>query len=135
MEIANAVVLITGAAQRVGRAVALDLAARGAHVAFSYYAAHEPWQETLAAIAQAGHPGFAMQADLTQPAQARALVQATLSRFGRIDVLINNASVWLKQPALEIDEATWEAEMALNAKAPFILSQAVAPPMMRQGGG
>jgi NAD(P)-dependent dehydrogenase (short-subunit alcohol dehydrogenase family) len=135
MEIANAVVLITGAAQRVGRAVALDLAARGAHVAFSYYAAHEPWQETLAAIAQAGRPGFAMQADLTQPAQARALVQATLSRFGRIDVLINNASVWLKQPALEIEEAAWEAEMALNAKAPFILSQAVAPPMLRQGGG
>jgi NAD(P)-dependent dehydrogenase (short-subunit alcohol dehydrogenase family) len=135
MEIANKVVLITGAAQRVGRAVALDLAAHGAHIAFSYYAEHEPWRETLTAIEQAGCQGFAMQADLTQPAQARALAEAARARFGRIDVLINNASVWLKQPALEIDEAGWDAEMALNAKAPFILSQAVAPDMIRQGQG
>jgi NAD(P)-dependent dehydrogenase (short-subunit alcohol dehydrogenase family) len=135
MEIADAVVLITGAAQRVGRAVALDLAARGAHVAFSYYAEREPWRETLAEIKRAGRRGVAMQADLTQSAQARALVQTALDHFGRIDVLINNASIWLKQPALEIDEGTWEAEMALNAKAPFILSQAVAPHMMRQGHG
>jgi len=135
MEIEGSVVLITGAAQRVGRAVALDLAARGAHIAFSYYAEHEPWRDTAAAIECAGARSLAMAADVTKASDRRALVQATLQRFGHIDVLINNASIWLKQPALEIDEAAWDAEMNLNAKAPFMMAQAVAPHMIQRGQG
>jgi len=135
MELKGAVVLITGAAQRVGRAVALDLAAQGAHVAFSYYAEGEPWRDTAAAIERAGARCLAVPADVTRSGDRRALVQATLQSFGQIDILINNASIWLKQPALEIDEAAWDAEMALNAKAPFMMAQAVAPHMIRQGHG
>ena len=135
MEVEGAVVLITGAAQRVGRAVALDLAAQGAHVAFSYYAEHEPWRDTVAAIERAGVRSLAVLADVTRSSDRRALVQATLQSFGRVDVLINNASIWLKQPALEIDEVAWDAEMNLNAKAPFMMAQAVAPHMIHQGRG
>lgn len=135
MEIAGAVVLITGAAQRVGRAVALDLAAHGAHVAFSYYLDTEPWRDTAEAIERCGVRSFAMQADVTRADHVRALAQAALDHFGRVDVLINNASVWLKKPALEITEAEWDAEMDLNAKAPFMLAQAVAPHMIAQGRG
>ncbi|MCS7055462.1 MAG: SDR family oxidoreductase [Thermoflexales bacterium] len=135
MEIAGAVVLITGAAQRVGRAVALDLAARGAHIAFSYYLASEPWRDTADAIARLGVRSLAMQADVTRAADVRALAQATLQHFGRVDVLINNASIWLRKPALEISEAEWDAELNLNAKAPFMMAQAVAPHMIAQGRG
>lgn len=135
MEISDLVILITGAAQRVGRAVALDLAAHGAHIAFSYYADHEPWRETVAEIESRGAHAFAMRADVTRMGDVRALCQATLGRFGRVDVLVNNASIWLKKPALEITEAEWDAEMDVNAKAPFMLAQAVAPHMQSRGRG
>lgn len=135
MEIAGSVVLITGAAQRVGRAVALDLAEYGAHIAFSYYLESEPWRATAEAIERLGARSFAMQADVTKADQVRALAQAVLQRFGRVDVLINNASIWLKKPALEIGEAEWDAEMSLNAKAPFMMAQAIAPHMIAQGRG
>ncbi len=135
MEIAGSVVLITGAAQRVGRAVALDLAEHGAHIAFSYYLESEPWRATAEAIERLGVRSFAMQADVTKADQVRALAQAVLQRFGRVDVLINNASIWLKKPALEIGEAEWDAEMNLNAKAPFMMAQAIAPHMIAQGRG
>ncbi len=134
MLISDCVVLITGAAQRVGRAVALDLASRGACVFFSYYAEHEPWRETLEALRRHA-PAEAQQADVTQREQAVALVEAAVARFGRLDVLINNASIWRQSPALEIGEADWDAEMNVNAKAPFLMSQAAARHMLRQGAG
>lgn len=135
MEIRDCVVLITGAAQRVGRAVALDLAAHGARVAFSYYTEDEPWQETLAALRARSGDAFAMRADVTRLDEARALVAATVEHFGRVDVLINNASIWLHRPALELHESEWDATLAVNAKAPFFLAQAVAPHMLQHGRG
>lgn len=135
MEIKQSVVLITGAAQRVGHAVALSLAEHGAHIAFSYYSDSEPWRGALNQIHQCGVAGFALQADVTVGRQVTALVESTIQRFGRVDVLINNASVWLKKPALEITEREWDAEMDLNARAPFMMAQAVAPHMQAQGRG
>lgn len=135
MEIKDAVVLITGAAQRVGRAVALNLASHGAHIAFSYYADSEPWRDTKAQIEAAGVQAFATQADVTRHDDIKSLVHQVVHRFGRVDVLINNASVWLKQPALEITERDWDTEMTLNVKAPFLMAQAVAPHMQHAGRG
>lgn len=135
MDIADCVVLITGAAQRVGRAVALDLAARGAQVAFSYYTEDEPWAQTLAELRAHTPTALALRADVTRLDDVNALVSTTVAHFGRVDVLINNASIWVKQPALELSEAVWEATMAVNAKAPFFLAQAVAPHMLRRGRG
>jgi NAD(P)-dependent dehydrogenase (short-subunit alcohol dehydrogenase family) len=135
MDIKDSVVLITGAAQRVGRAVALNLASHGAHIAFSYYAEDEPWRETLAELKRKGVQAFTMQADVSKAADIGALTNATFDHMGRVDVLINNASVWLKKPALDITEAEWDLEMALNAKAPFLMAQSVAPHMQKQGQG
>ncbi len=135
MEIKDSVVLITGAAQRVGRAVALNLAQHGAHIAFSYYEDGEPWREAKSHIEQTGVRAFAMQADVTRSSDIRALAEAALREFGRVDVLINNASVWLKKPALEISESEFDLEMTLNTKAPFLMAQAIAPSMTQQGRG
>ena len=135
MNIKDSVVLITGAAQRVGRAVALNLAQHGAHIAFSYYAESEPWREAKRDIEATDSRAFAMQADVSRSADIRALADAALREFGHIDVLINNASVWLKKPALNITEAEFDLEMTLNTKAPFMMAQVVAPIMMKQGQG
>lgn len=135
MDVNHAVVLITGAAQRVGRAVALELARRGAQIAFSYYTDDEPWQDAVRDLEQAGARALACRADVTRPDDARMLVAAALRAFGRVDVLINNASIWLKKPALEISEGEWDTEMDVNAKGPFLMAQAVAPHMLAQGSG
>lgn len=135
MEIKDSVILITGAAQRVGRAVANDLAARGAHIAFTYFAADEPWQATMTELQGHGVRAWAMQTDVTQAAQVRALIAKTIQEFGRIDVLINNASIWLKDPFLKISEQAWDAALAVNTKGPFLVSQTVAPHMLAQGNG
>ena len=135
MQIYDSVVLITGAAQRVGRSVALDLAAQGAHIAFSYFAEEEPWAQTLRDLEGHGVRACAMQADVTRVDQVRALVEYTIKSLGRIDILINNASVWLKKPILEITEQEWDSAMAINTKGPFLISQCVARHMQGMGKG
>ena len=135
MDIKNSVVLITGAAQRVGRAVALNLAAHGAHIAFSYLDEAEPRAQTQQEIQAHGVRCFAQQANVVRSAEVQALVAATVRALGRVDILINNASIWLKKPVLEITEAEWDAALNVNTKGPFLMSQAVAPHMLQQGQG
>jgi 3-oxoacyl-[acyl-carrier protein] reductase/pteridine reductase len=135
MELNNAVILITGAAVRVGRSVALHLAAQGAHISFSYYLDNEPWQQTKAEIEALGVGAMATQTEMRAAGEVRALVSATIERFGRIDVLINNASVWLKAPFLDISEDDWDLSLAVNLKGPFLAAQAVAPAMLEAGQG
>jgi NAD(P)-dependent dehydrogenase (short-subunit alcohol dehydrogenase family) len=135
MDIKDSVILITGAAQRVGRAVSISLASHGANIAFSYYADDEPWQETIKDIAAHGVHVFAQKVDVTRAASVQVLIQNVLAEFGHIDVLINNASVWLKKPVLQITEAEWDIEMDVNLKGPFLMAQAVAPIMQACGKG
>lgn len=135
MNLQNSVILITGAAMRVGREIALHLASRGAHVAFSYYLPDEPWSQTQTDIQAYGVRSLAVQLDVRDAAQVKQLVAATVQTFGRIDVLINNASVWLKAPLLEISEADWDLALDVNLKGPFLCAQAVAPIMLKQNSG
>lgn len=135
MQIEDSVVLITGAAMRVGRQVALYLAERGAHISFSYYLETEPWQETLSEIKALGVKAMAMPVEIRDSAQIKQFVQKTVEYFGKIDVVINSASIWLKAPFLEITEADWDLAMDVNLKGPFLMAQAVAPHMLKQGNG
>jgi NAD(P)-dependent dehydrogenase (short-subunit alcohol dehydrogenase family) len=135
MQIKDSLILITGAATRVGREVALTLAERGAHIAFTYYADDEPWRETCAEIEALGVRCLAGQVEVRDSAQVRAFVNKTLAEFGQIDALINNASVWLKSPFLEISEADWDMAMDVNLKGPFLCAQAIAPIMLKQERG
>lgn len=135
MKIENSVVLITGAAVRVGRTAALYLAERGARIAFSYYLDDEPWQETLREIEAFGNSALAVQAEMKSAASIQNLIDLTMEKYGRIDVLINNASVWLKAPFEEITEAEWDLAMDVNLKGPFLASQKVSPIMRAQDQG
>jgi NAD(P)-dependent dehydrogenase (short-subunit alcohol dehydrogenase family) len=135
MQIQNSVILITGAATRVGREIALYFARRGAHISFSYYLPDEPWQDTQGEIEACGVRCLANRVEVRDREAVQALVKTTHEAFGKIDVLINNASVWLKTPFLEISESEWDLSLDVNLKGPFLCSQAVAPVMLAQGQG
>jgi NAD(P)-dependent dehydrogenase (short-subunit alcohol dehydrogenase family) len=135
MKIENSVILITGAAMRVGRTVALELAKKGALIAFSYYLEEEPWHETMQEIESLSGGCLAIQTEIRSAVDVQKLVQQTIDYFGRVDVLINNASVWLKAPMLEITEEEWDLSIDVNLKGPFLASQAVAPHMLENGQG
>jgi NAD(P)-dependent dehydrogenase (short-subunit alcohol dehydrogenase family) len=135
MKVKDSVILITGAAARVGREVALYFAEKGANISFSYYLEDEPWRETQREIEAFGVKCLATQVEVRQKSQIDALVSATLDAFGKIDVLFNNASIWLKKPFQEISEAEWDLALDVNLKGPFLCSQAVAPSMLKNGGG
>lgn len=135
MEIKDSVVMITGGAIRVGRRIALYLAEKGAHISFSYYGPDEDWAQTQQEIEALGVKAMATQLDVQNTAQVKQWVANTQQKFGRIDVLVNSASVWLKAPFLEISEKQFDMALAINLKGPFMCSQAVAPIMLQQGGG
>ncbi len=135
MKIKDSVVLITGAAVRVGRTAARTLAEKGANIAFSYYLDDEPWQEAVSEIEALGVKALAVQTEVRSAESVQNLVDATIKKFGRIDVLLNNASVWLRSPFLEITEQEWDLAMDVNLKGPFLASQKAAPHMTEQGSG
>jgi len=135
MNLKDKVVMITGGAIRVGRQIALYMAEKGAHVSFSWYGENEDWEKTRQEIADLGVQVMATRLDIRQTGKIREWVAETHRHFGRVDVLINSASVWLKAPFLEISEAAYDAALDINLKGPFMCAQAVAPIMLAQGGG
>lgn len=135
MEIRSKVALITGAAMRVGRVIALSLAEKGARVAFTYLSDDEPWRKTLAEIEAKGVQGLALPLDVRRVEQPGQCVAEVVERFGRLDILVNSASVWLRSPFLEISYEAWQAALAINLTGPFLCAQAVAPQMLRQQAG
>jgi NAD(P)-dependent dehydrogenase (short-subunit alcohol dehydrogenase family) len=131
----NSVALVTGAAARVGRVIALTLANNGFHVAFTYLNDDEPWLNTLLELRQCGVKALAIPMDVTEPGRPQSCINTVVTEFGRLDVLVNNASVWLRSPFLEITEDAWQTALSINLTGPFLCSQAAAPHMLRQESG
>jgi NAD(P)-dependent dehydrogenase (short-subunit alcohol dehydrogenase family) len=129
------VVLVTGAAKRVGRAIALLAAERGADVAIHYGRSATEASEVVEAVRAMGRRSVAIAADLEQAAEIRRLAQTTLETLGRVDALINNAAIFPRTPFLEMTEEEWDRTLATNLKAPTLLAQAVAPHMQERGSG
>lgn len=128
------VALVTGGAVRVGRVICLALAGRGVHVAFTYLPG-EPAEQTAAEIVALGAQTLALPLDVREPGAPARVVEQVVDRFGRLDILVNNASVWLRAPFLEITPEAWQLALDVNLTGPFLLSQAAAPPMLRQQSG
>jgi NAD(P)-dependent dehydrogenase (short-subunit alcohol dehydrogenase family) len=134
MDLTNKVALITGG-KRIGRVVAESLAARGADVALGYAKSREDADATAASVDAAGRRTAVIQADLTNPDACRALVSGTVAALGRLDVLVNMASVYVKRPLADLTPAEWDAPMQVDLRAAFLCAQAAAPHMRAQGGG
>jgi NAD(P)-dependent dehydrogenase (short-subunit alcohol dehydrogenase family) len=126
MELDDKVALVTGAAHRVGKAIALALAAEGAHIVLHYGSSAEAAHQTAGEIARLGVEVFPFQADLADPAQIAVLFDAVQIRFGRLDVLVNSASSFEHRPFDEITSEDWDRVMAVNLRAPFLCSQQAA---------
>lgn len=134
-ELTDRSVLITGGARRIGAAISRHLHAAGMNLSLHYHQSAVAAQ-ALAAELNAQRPASVhlLTADLRQTAELAALVQHSLDHWGRLDVLINNASSFYPTPLLQATEAQWDDLLASNLKAPFFLAQAAAPELRRQRG-
>jgi len=130
---AGRTVLVTGGARRLGRAVALDLAAAGWQVAVHYRGSAAEAQQTVAECARHA-PSDCFAADLADEAQVRALLPAVAQRFGRVDAVVNNASRFEHDDARTFTSASLAAHMATNTIAPVLLAQALAGHVEQRSG-
>ncbi|MEV6196606.1 glucose 1-dehydrogenase [Streptomyces sp. NPDC051920] len=136
MRLAGRTALVTGATSNIGRAIAEAYAAQGAHVVVSGRSA-ERGEEVVAGIRARGGRADFVQADLDGGAAASQTLaeQATRALGGRIDILVNNAGIYPADSTEATDEKTFDQVYAVNVKAPFFLTAAVAPAMAEAGGG
>ncbi len=129
------VALVTGAGKRLGRAVALRLAAEGSDVAIHYGKSESEAREVVREIEKLGRRSIALHADLTRVAEIQNLVARTVNEFQRFDILINSAANFLETKFGQTSEATWNASLDTNLKAPFFCAQAAAPHLTQSGHG
>jgi len=118
--------LVTGAAQRIGRALAIELAREGFAVAVHYWHSAHDAQKLVEEIENAGGRAIALSADLAQEDDAANLVPRAVAAFGPLGVLVNNAAAFERDEALDATRASWDLHMQINLRAPFALSQALA---------
>jgi 3-oxoacyl-[acyl-carrier protein] reductase len=129
------VVLITGATRNHGRASALAFAEEGANLLICTRQSMDLLEETAHMAAAPGIKVVTGRCDVTDEAQVKAFVQKGLSEFGRIDVVINNAGWRARGDLLSISPENWQATLAVNLHAPFLMSQAVLPSMVQHRWG
>jgi pteridine reductase len=135
MELRNRVALVTGGAVRVGAAISRALAERGASVAVHYHRSAEAAAALVGEIEGAGGTAIALAGDASRAEDVARVVQGVLERFGRIDVLVNNAAIFFETPFPEVSEEEWDRTLDVNLKGPFLCARAVAPAMLAQGEG
>lgn len=129
------VALVTGGARRVGKVIALALAGRGMQIMVHYHQSEAEAVETVAEIGRLGVEAEAVQADLGDPAAIEQLFDSLKSRFGRLDVLVNNASAFQAKSVLDITVEDWDHTMNVNLRAPFLCSQQAARLMQNNRSG
>src|SRR5262252_7645936 len=134
MDLQNRVALITGG-KRIGLVVARELAARGADIALSYARSKTEAAEAAGIARAEGRRSATFAADLSHPDAAAALVQSTVDAFGRLDILINMASVYVRKPFADLTPSDWDSALHVDLRAAFLCAHTAAPHMRAQGGG
>jgi len=133
--LAGQVALITGAAKRIGRSIALRLAADGADIVVNYATSKPEADTLLAEIKSAGRRAIAVQADVSHRLDVQKLFSAAENEFGRLDILVNNAGTFFPAKFEELTEEQWDHILNVNLKSQFLCAQSAAPIMKRQGRG
>jgi NAD(P)-dependent dehydrogenase (short-subunit alcohol dehydrogenase family) len=127
------VALVTGAARRLGRAVALRLAEEGARLVVHYRSSQDEAGQLAAEIARGGGEAVCLRAELARHDEIEALFDQVERHFGRLDILVNNAGVFHPTPLAGTSEAQWDLHLDSNLKAQFFCAQHAAP-LLRQSG-
>ena len=133
--LAGRVALVTGGAKRIGRAVAVQLAQEGADIVVHYRGSDRTTQEVQSEIERLGRRAFAFQADLRSVGQIQRLFEEAGKRFGRLDILVNNAAVFYPASVETTTEDHWDTALDTNLKAQFFCAQAAAPLLRQTGQG
>jgi 3-oxoacyl-[acyl-carrier protein] reductase/pteridine reductase len=129
------VALVTGAAKRIGRSVALCLAAEGADVIVNYRNSQSDAAEVVSKIEAMGRRGLAIQADVAKRADVRKMFETVEKEFGRLDILVNNAAAFSSVKFEELTEEQWDSMLDTNLKSQFLCSQAAASMLRRSEHG
>lgn len=129
------VALVTGAAKRIGRSVALRLAREGADVVVNYRSSKSDADEVVSQIAAMGRQAVAVQADVAKRTEVANMFAAVEKEFGRLDLLVNNAGMFFSAKFEELTEEQWDRILDTNLKSQFLCAQAAAPLLRRGGSG
>lgn len=129
------VVLVTGGAIRVGRAIALAFAARGAHVGITYRSSAGPAEQTAEEMRGLGARAAAVRCDQRHPEQVAAAVEQVERELGPVEVLVNNASVFRRTPLPEATLEDWDEHLEVNLRGPWLFARVLGPEMKRRGAG
>jgi pteridine reductase len=134
MDLTGRVALVTGAGHRIGRALALALAREGADIAIHYHRSAAGAQQTAKDASAMGRRTALFPVDLADAAAAEALPGRVVAELGRLDVLVNSASLFESAPLIDVTAEAWDRVMAVNLRAPFLLTRAAAAHLADVGG-
>jgi len=129
------VALVTGAARRIGRSIALKLAADGADVVVNYRSSKNDADQVTAEITSGGRRAMVWQADVSRRDEVQKMLAAVERAFGRLDILVNNAGVFFPAKFEQLTEDEWDTILDTNLKSQFLCAQAAAPLLKRTGRG
>lgn len=135
LSLENRVALVTGGSRGIGRAVALELASRGAAVVVNYHKSPEAAEEIVKKVREAGGKAAAFQADVSDFKQAEALVKFAIDTFGDLSILVNNAGITKDTLIMMMSEADWDSVIDTNLKSTFNCSKAAVKHMLRKRYG
>ncbi len=135
MDISGKIALVTGGAKRVGKAIVEALAARGCHVIVHYHRSQTQAEDTVRQLRAAGHQALALQADVSKENQVEDMIEAAISRFGRIDILVNNAALFYRTPVETLSIEDWERIMDVNLTGTFLCAHKIGLRMREWGWG
>jgi glucose 1-dehydrogenase len=135
MSLKNKVAIVTGGNSGIGQAIVLELAQQGASIVIDYVVHPEATTELEAAIAKLGARSIGIDADVSKIADLQKLVDAAVARFGRLDIMVNNAGVETRTSVLDTTEDQYERVMRINLKSAFFGTQIAARQMIKQGSG
>src|SRR3990167_1148735 len=135
MEIHGKTALVTGGAKRVGRAIALALAGKGAQLLLHYRGSEKEARETASEIKTLGGQCELLQADLSKTSDIQKMISEIDKRSSSVDILVNSASLYFKTPVESVREEEWDKLLAANLKAPFLLSVEIGRRMSKRSGG
>jgi NAD(P)-dependent dehydrogenase (short-subunit alcohol dehydrogenase family) len=135
MHLKGRAALVTGGAVRVGKAIALALARRGADVAITYRSSADDAAETIECIRALGVRGLAVRCDQRDPGQVAAAVRELEAGLGAMDVLVNSAAIFERTPFMEASLEDWDSHLEINLRGPWLFARELGPRMRERGAG